>query len=169
MVNFIIKKFIRLKSEQFSQFFWQEVNVKFDKSHFAECSGHSCWEIKKVLHYPSLILGKKKLITLLSAWDGSRDSTAKRTCRENPGCHLYCKSTICFFFQNQVFGFDCKQKLHNIFCLILKCYKEAKYSSFLLGCATLLLSTYKNPTIPWPNWKLHIQTHIILSTFQKFK
>ena len=78
LVNFIIKKFIRLKSEQFSQFFWQEVNVKFDKSHFAECSGHSCWEIKKVLHYPSLILGKKKLITLLSAWDGSRDSTAKR-------------------------------------------------------------------------------------------
>ena len=58
-----------------------------------------------------------------------------------------------FFFQNQVF-FVCKQKLYNIFCLILNSTKKQNtYSSFLLGYTTLLSgrSRYKirlfhNPT-----------------------
>ena len=28
LINFIIQKFARLKSKQFSQFFWQEVNMR---------------------------------------------------------------------------------------------------------------------------------------------
>ena len=62
-------------------------------------------------------------------------------------------SSNMFFFQNQVF-FVCKQKLYNIFCLILNSTKKQNtYSSFLLGYTTLLSgrSRYKirlfhNPT-----------------------
>ena len=53
LVNFIIYKFARLKSKQFSQFFWWEVNLRGLRT---------------------FILQKD----LLSIWDISHDSTAKR-------------------------------------------------------------------------------------------
>ena len=53
---------------------------KIESINFAECSGLSCWNRKISSAYHHSILGKKKFvyILLLSAWDRSRDSTAKR-------------------------------------------------------------------------------------------
>ena len=73
----IIQKFARLKSKHFSQFFWWEVNLR----------GLRAFILQKV--QASVVKRKKKkfkswfgkgdtLIILLSAWDRSRDSTAKR-------------------------------------------------------------------------------------------
>ena len=61
--DFIIQKFARLKSKHFSQFFWWEVNLR----------GLRAFMLQKV--QASVV---KRLIILLSAWDRSRDSTAKR-------------------------------------------------------------------------------------------
>ena len=52
---------------------------KIDIIHFAESSGLSCWEAEKKFCYPSIRFGKEDTLTiLLSAWDRSRDSAAKR-------------------------------------------------------------------------------------------
>ena len=77
--HFITQKFVSLKSTQFSQFFLVRGKSEWiDKIHFAECSGLRPEREEK---FPLLItqLGKEDtLIILLSAWDRSRDSKAKR-------------------------------------------------------------------------------------------
>ena len=80
LVNFIIQKFARLKSKQFSQFFWWEVNLRGLKAFILQKVQESVVERqKKRFCYLSLNFGKEgSHIILLSAWDRSRDSTAKR-------------------------------------------------------------------------------------------
>ena len=68
-----------------SVFFFNFTKLQFlnlrgiERIHFAESSGLSCWETEKEFLLPSLNFEKEDtLIILLSAWDRSRDSTAKR-------------------------------------------------------------------------------------------
>ena len=80
LVNFIIQKFARLKSKHFSQFFWWEVNLRGLRAFILQKVQASVFEgQEKKYCYPSLSFGKEDtLIILLSAWDRSRDSKAKR-------------------------------------------------------------------------------------------
>ena len=72
--------FARLKSKHFSQFFWWEVNLMGLRALILQKVQASVFERqKKKFCYPSLNFGKEDtLLILLSAWDRSRDSTAKR-------------------------------------------------------------------------------------------
>jgi hypothetical protein len=80
LVSFIIQKLARLKSKHFSQFFCWEVNLRGLRGFILQKVQASVVERqKKKVCYPSLSFGKEdSLIILLSAWDRSRDSTAKR-------------------------------------------------------------------------------------------
>ena len=80
LVNFIIQKFATLKSKHFLQFFWWEVNLRGLKAFILQKVQASVVERqKKKFCYPSLSFGKEDtLIILLSAWDRTGDSTAKR-------------------------------------------------------------------------------------------
>ena len=80
LVNFIIQKVSRLKSKQFSQFFWWKVNLRGLGAMILQKVQASVVERqKKKFCYPSLIFGTEDtLMILLSTWNRSRDSTAKR-------------------------------------------------------------------------------------------
>ena len=80
LVNFMIWKFARLKSKHFSQFFWWEVNLRRLRAFILQKVQASVVERqKKKFCYPSLNFGKEDThMILLSAWDRSHDSTAKR-------------------------------------------------------------------------------------------
>ena len=79
LVNFIIQKFARLKSKHFSQFFWWEVNLRGLRGFILQKVQALVVERqKKKFCYPSLSFGKDDtLIRIVSAWDRSRDLTAK--------------------------------------------------------------------------------------------
>ena len=66
--------------QDFSQFFWWEVNWEdWEHSFCRKFRPQLLRDRKKKFCYPSLQFGKEDtLIILLSAWDRSRDSTAKR-------------------------------------------------------------------------------------------
>ena len=78
--HFITQKFVSLKSKRFSQFFLlRGKSERIDKIDFAESSGLEAWEPEKEVPLLITQFGKEDtLIILLSAWDRSRDSKAKR-------------------------------------------------------------------------------------------
>ena len=80
LVNFIIQKFARLKSKQFSHFFWWEIYLRALRAFILQKDQALVVERQKnKLYYPSFSFGKEyTLIIFLSAWDRSRDSTTKR-------------------------------------------------------------------------------------------
>ena len=77
---FFIQKIARLKGKHFSQFFlMKSKSERIQSIHFAESSGLRCLETEKEVLLPITQLRKGDTLTiLLSAWDRSRDLTAKR-------------------------------------------------------------------------------------------
>ena len=102
--HFITQKFVSLKSKQFSQFFLvRGKSERIDKIHFAESSGLSCWETEKEVPLLITQFGKEDtLLILLSAWDRSRDSKAKRNLSKHMWRSLALKNEQRSFFYSSI-------------------------------------------------------------------